>query len=149
MSNEARVRVEFFGLQHAAQGDGRDFLVRHFHPDGGLTRNRRLDANTGGSQIQGDVVREIHDAADLDASLGLQLVPGDGGAAADIQQLAGRHCGTPILAVAAEIDLAYHLHLEICPGQRQQAIADIEQDVAEDGQGRPATQGTGHQLQRT
>ena len=39
-------------------------------------------------------------------------------AAADIQQLAGRHCGAPILAVAAEIDLAYHLHLEICPGQR-------------------------------
>lgn len=47
------------------------------------------------------------------------------------------------------MDLPYHLDFEIGAGQRQQAMAHLEQDIAEDGQCRSATQGAGHQLQGT
>ena len=60
-------------------------LIGNFDADGGLCRGWSLDTDTRSGQVQGDIIGQACDAADLDTSLRLQFVPGDRGTAADIQ----------------------------------------------------------------
>ena len=73
------------GLKDRADIDGGANLVRDLNADGGLAGDGRFNAHTGRGKVQGDIIGQACDAADLDTGLGLQLIPGDGRAAADIQ----------------------------------------------------------------
>ena len=75
------------GFKHPADADGRPDLVGHLDTDGGFAGNGGFDTHTGGGKVQGDIIRQAGDTADLDARLGLQLIPGHGRAAADIQDM--------------------------------------------------------------
>ena len=66
------------GFKDCADVDGGADLVRNLDADGGLAGDGRFNAHTRGGQVQGDVVGQACDAADLDTGLGLQLIPGDG-----------------------------------------------------------------------
>ena len=63
-------------FQNLAQIYGAGFLIRHLNADRTLARNRRFNSDGRGRQIQSDIIGQIHDPADLDALLGLQLIPG-------------------------------------------------------------------------
>ena len=65
----------------------------HLDLHGRLARDGRFDANARRSKVERDVVRQARDAANLYARKRLQLVPGDGRAAADVLQ-AGAHAET-------------------------------------------------------
>jgi len=49
-------------------------------PDGGLAGDGRFHTHVRHRKVQGDIVCQRGDAADLDTRHGLHLVPGDGGA---------------------------------------------------------------------
>ncbi len=75
------------GFQHLPQGDHADGLVGHLDAHGGLAGDGGHDPHLLGGQVQGDIVRQADDAAHLHPRAGLQLIPGDGGAAADLHHL--------------------------------------------------------------
>ena len=81
---------ELLAVDDLPDGDGGDILVGDFDADGSLVGDGRFDTHPAGSQIQGDIIRQIGDAADLDPGGGLQLVPGDGRPAGNIHD-AGLH----------------------------------------------------------
>ena len=72
-------------LKHCTDIDGGTNLIGHLNTDGRLAGDGGFDTHTSGGKIQSNIIGQAGDAADLDAGLGLQLVPGDGRAAADIQ----------------------------------------------------------------
>ena len=59
------------GFKDCADVDGGADFVRNLDADGGLAGDGRFDAYTRGGQVQGDVVGQACDAADLDTGLGL------------------------------------------------------------------------------
>lgn len=63
--------------------DGGTNLIGDFDADGGLAGDGSLDTDARSGQVQGDIIGQACDAADLDTSLRLQFVPGDRGTAAD------------------------------------------------------------------
>ena len=85
---EGRTHVDVvLGLEHGSDTDGGTYFIGHLDAHRGLAGDGRLDAYPGGGKVEGDVIRQRGDAADLDARLRLQLVPGHRGTAADIQYL--------------------------------------------------------------
>ena len=74
-------------LQHVAQGNRLDLLVRNLDADRRLAGDRRLDAHAVGGHVQRDVVHQVHDARNLHARGRLQLVARDGRAVRDVRQL--------------------------------------------------------------
>ena len=53
-------------------------MFRDLDADGGLAGDGRSMRTPAVAVVQGDVVGQACDAADLDTGLGLQLIPGDG-----------------------------------------------------------------------
>ena len=76
---------ERLALKHTADINRGLFVVGHLDADSRLARDGGLHADIGHGEVQGDIVRQRGDAADLDARHRLHLVPGDRGAAGDIQ----------------------------------------------------------------
>ena len=77
-----RIRVD-----DVAQIDAGQLLVRHFDADGSFAGNRRFDADIRRSQFQGQVVGEMDDFADLDASRRFQFIARNGRPLAGIEYL--------------------------------------------------------------
>ena len=73
------------GFKHRADVDGRANFIGHLDADGGFAGDGGLDTHTGGGQVQGNVIGQTGDAADLNARLGLQFISGNRRAAADVQ----------------------------------------------------------------
>lgn len=59
-------------------GTGGDILIGHLDADGGLIGDGGFDAHPACRQVQGNIIGQIGDAADLDAGRGLQFIPGNG-----------------------------------------------------------------------
>ncbi len=76
---------ERLALKHAADINRSLFVVGHLDAHGRLARDGGLHAHIRHGQIQGDVIGQRGDAADLDARHGLHLIPGDRGPAGNIQ----------------------------------------------------------------
>ena len=95
------------GFKHRADVDGRADFIGHLDADGGFAGDGGLDTHTGGGQVQGNVIGQTGDAADLNARLGLQFIPGNRRAAADVQ-----HGGLDAEAVQrVDQDVGILLHL--------------------------------------
>ena len=82
-----RIFARLRAFQHFAQVYVFPLVVGHFHAHGVLARNGRFDAHAHGGQVEGDVVRQRGDAADLDARRGFEFKPRD--------RRAMRHAGEP------------------------------------------------------
>ena len=76
--------TEVVSLDQLAQGDHGSDLVRHLDADSRLARDRRLDTHAVGGEVEGNIVGEVGDLADLHAGGGLQLIAGDRRTAADV-----------------------------------------------------------------
>ena len=64
-------------LHNLTEAHGIVLRVRRFDADGGFAGNRRLDTHTGRSQTQGNIIRQVHHRAYLDAGRRLQLKAGN------------------------------------------------------------------------
>ena len=69
-------------------------------------------------------------------------------AAADIKEFTGRHGGRARLVRLHQRDARHHFHFQIGAGQRQRAIRDLKQQVAEDRQRRTTAQRAADLLER-
>ena len=75
------------GFKDRADVDRGADLIGNLDADCGLAGDGGLDAHARRGKIQCNIIGKAGDAADLDARLGLQLIPGHGRAAADIQDM--------------------------------------------------------------
>ena len=75
---------KFGAVDDLPDGNGGDVLIGHLDADGGFIGDGRLDAHPACRQVQGDIIGQIGDAADLDAGRGLQFIPGNGRPAGNI-----------------------------------------------------------------
>ena len=73
------------GFKDRADVDRGADLIGNLDADCGFAGNGGLDAHARRGKIQCNIIGKAGDAADLDARLGLQLIPGDRGAAADVE----------------------------------------------------------------
>ena len=67
------------GLDDVPDEDGGDMLVGHLDAHHGNFVGDGSDADAGGAQRQGNVVRQVRDLAELHTLIQHELVPGDGG----------------------------------------------------------------------
>ena len=70
--------ARFFARQHIAERHELPLTIRHFYPDGGLSRNRRKDSHIGGRHRVGDVFRQARHPRHLHARTELELIAGHG-----------------------------------------------------------------------
>ena len=79
--------LEGVGLDQVPHPHGIALLVGDLDAHRGLPGDGRLDAHAGGRQVQGQVVGEVGDLANLHPGGGLYLIPGDSRSPADVQNL--------------------------------------------------------------
>ena len=60
------------------KGYARYLTVGNFNTNGGFAGNGRFDTNACGRQLQGNIISQMNDLADLDTGCRFQFVPRDG-----------------------------------------------------------------------
>ena len=116
------------GLKDAADADGRADFVGHLNAHGRFAGNRRFDTDARRGKIQGNIISQAGNAADLNARLRLKFVPCDGRAAADVQD----SCFNAETVQRIDKDIGVFLHFFCCAGfiLRRSGIEQVERRIA-------------------